>query len=144
MSGETGDAISGWTTDTLRAHLIALIDERNTQYAQRFEAQEKAVDYALGAADRAVNKAELATEKRFEGVNEFRQQLADQARTFMPRAETELQIATLAERLTTLEQAQAQGGGRHEGTSVTIGYLLGGLSFLALLVTIGIAVATHH
>jgi hypothetical protein len=52
-----------------------------------FTAADRAVQAALDAAKEAVIKAETATEKRFEGVNEFRQQLADQAATFMPRTE---------------------------------------------------------
>jgi hypothetical protein len=47
----------------------------------------EAVNAALAAAETAVNKAETATEKRFEGVNEFRQTLTDQAAAFPTRAE---------------------------------------------------------
>jgi len=50
-------------------------------------AQQKLSDTKFEALDRAVVKAEAATEKRFEGVNEFRQQLGDQQRTFIPRSE---------------------------------------------------------
>src|SRR5678815_6113575 len=69
--------------------LEATLAERDIRYQQRFEAQEqafritvetaeKAVMAALAAQERAVNKAEAASEKRFEGVNEFRNTLADQ------------------------------------------------------------------
>lgn len=37
----------------------------------------------------AINKSEVATEKRFESVNEFRAQLESQAASFMPRRESE-------------------------------------------------------
>jgi len=47
---------------------------------------------------KAIEKAEMATEKRFEGVNEFRDQLRDQALTFMPRSEAEVRIIALTER----------------------------------------------
>lgn len=65
-------------------------------------AANKAVDAALQAAEKAVTKAEAASEKRFEGVNEFRKQLNDQAATFLPRSEYDAQgkvIASLATRL---------------------------------------------
>lgn len=87
-----------------------LLEEVDRRYEQRFEAQEQAVSLALArvdkefhehlaqvraethaaleAADKAIAKAEAATEKRFEGVNEFRAQLADQARTFISRTES--------------------------------------------------------
>ena len=75
---------SEWTVETLKAH-----------YDQRFIDQDRAVQAALNAAEKAVTKAETASEKRFDAVNEFRAQLADQAQTFIPRAEAELQFANL-------------------------------------------------
>jgi len=114
VSGETEDQVSGWTTDTLRSHLLTLIGEKfdrlrsmlaekDVRDQQRFDAQqlalrdaltaqEKAVNAALTAAEQAVQKAETAAEKRFDAVNEFRAQLADQAQTFMPRNEAQVLI----------------------------------------------------
>ncbi len=83
----------------LREFLLVLINERDTQYQQRFEAQEKAVTAALDAAKEAVAKAETAAEKRFDAVNEFRAQLADQASTFMPRNEYNVQYQSLNEKI---------------------------------------------
>lgn len=82
---------SGWTVDTLRIYLEALLaaNQRNLENLfsakdlrdqQRFDAQqkaltdallaaEKAVAAALTAADTAVNKAEQAAERRLDGVN---------------------------------------------------------------------------
>jgi hypothetical protein len=54
------------------------------------------------AADRAVAKAEAASERRFESVNEFRATLADQATQLMPRAEAEARILALADKLSEL------------------------------------------
>jgi len=138
MSGETETQVSGWTTDTLRAHFIELMDERDKRFADHIEATERAlllaleganekvaeadrryaegrasdtqrltelanerekrqeqahesarqaVQAALTAAKEAVDKAELAAERRFASVNEFRAQLSDQALTFLPRQE---------------------------------------------------------
>ena len=69
----------------------------------RFDAQEKAVNAALAAADRAVNKAEVASEKRFENMNEFRGALADSARLLMPRAEVEQSLKVLSNKVDMLE-----------------------------------------
>jgi len=52
-------------------------------------AAETAVSKALESAEKAAIKAETASDKRFESVNEFRAQLADQAQRFMPRTESE-------------------------------------------------------
>jgi len=138
MSGETEQNVSGWTTDTLRSHLWELIGNNDKRYEQRFVAQEQAVNNALTSAKEAVAKAENATEKRFDAVNEFRAQLADQARDFMPRKEAEIQIATLMDKVAALT------GTRSQGANAVVGYMVGALSFIALLVTVGIAIATHH
>lgn len=53
-----------------------------------FASAEKAVQAALAAAETAVAKAEAASDKRFDAVNEFRGQLADQSRTFITRDES--------------------------------------------------------
>jgi hypothetical protein len=125
MSGETENQVSGWTVDTLRAHLLTLINEKfdrllnmmtekDVRDQQRFDAQqlalrdaltaqEKAVNAALTAAEQAVQKAESAAEKRFDAVNEFRAQLADQAQTFMPRNEAQVLIDGQTDKITALE-----------------------------------------
>lgn len=82
----------------LQMHIERVMAEMDLRYQQRFDAQTKAIDAALLAAEKAigaaliaaekaVTKAEVATEKRFEGVNEFRQTLSDQAGQFVGRAE---------------------------------------------------------
>lgn len=67
--------------------IVALINERDRQYSQRFDAQQQAVKEAFAAAKEAVEKAEKASEKRFDSVNEFRGQLKDQQTTFISRTE---------------------------------------------------------
>lgn len=91
--------MSEWTVDTVNEHLKAMIGEADRRNEQRFAAQEKAVAAALQAAKEAVAKAEIAAEKRFDSVNEFRAQLSDQAGTFMPRREAEQRADALAEKL---------------------------------------------
>ena len=110
MSGETETNISGWTIDTLRASVQQQIHDLKTLLDERYQTQtkaldaafvasEKAVTTALGSAEKAVAKAETAAERRFEAVNEFRGQLADQAATFIGRSEAEARILGLAEKL---------------------------------------------
>lgn len=106
-----------------------LLREVDRRYEQRFIAQENAVGLALTrvdkefhehiaqvrtethaaleAADKAINKSESATEKRFESVNEFRAQLADQTRTFMPRTESISRHDRSAEQIEALVKAIA-------------------------------------
>ncbi len=84
----------------LHARLDALermLDEREDRTKERFVNMDRAVLAALAAAEKAVTKAEVATEKRFEGVNEFRETLRDQAATLLPRVEYQVQHKSLAD-----------------------------------------------
>jgi DNA-binding MurR/RpiR family transcriptional regulator len=53
----------------------------------RFEAMDRQVKAAFESSQRAIDKADEATEKRFEGVNEFRAALSDQATRFVTNSE---------------------------------------------------------
>lgn len=90
----------------------------------RFEAQEKAVEAALASADRAVQKAEAASDKRFESMNEFRAALDDSGRLNMPRAEAEQQFRATAEKIdeltTRMNARDEQGRGLSGGWSTLI------------------------
>ena len=104
-----------------------LIDERDKQYLQRFEAQQKAVAAALEAAKEAVTKAENAAEKRFDSVNEFRNTLKDQQLTLMSRAEAEVRFKAIEEKV-----ALAFDRGR----AAVWGYVMGGLGLIGILITL--------
>jgi hypothetical protein len=136
MTGHTNDGPSLEQYLETRLNLLTKsveekLEAQNLRYQQRFEAQsdaltaaflaqqtamqtalisaEKAVQAALAAADRAVAKAETTSDKRFDGVNEFRGQLADQQRTFIPRAEVDILVRGLTEKVDSLN---ASLGGR--------------------------------
>jgi hypothetical protein len=69
----------------LEAGLTALrqvLDERDKRYSQRSESQDLAVASALQTSEKAIIKAEAATEKRLEGLNELRSMAEDQAKYF--------------------------------------------------------------
>lgn len=150
MSGETEAQPSAWTIDSLRFYFERLIAESDKRYEQRFisqqeaiqaalAAQEKAVNAALIAADRAVIKAELAAEKRFEGVNEFRATLADQAATLMPRTEAESRIQAMAEKLADVTDRLNRSEGKGTGiasswaVSISIGMFLIGVTGIVIV-----------
>jgi len=104
----------------------------------RFDAQEKAVNAALAASDRAVNKAELASEKRFDAVNEFRAALADSARLLMPRAESEASARVLAAKIETLETRVNSREDRGTGASqswIILGLAISVLANVVLIFT---------
>ena len=148
MSGETESSVSGWTVDTLHDHLQRLLEERRVhfieqitaldkrheerfkaveamfrlgekRFEERFEAQKEAVSNALIAADRAVGKAEVASEKRFDSVNEFRAALADQTARLMPRTESEARLSAMAEKLDSLVDRFNRSEGKGTGIATS-------------------------
>jgi hypothetical protein len=100
----TQEGIGPWTVETVLTHLTALIESNDRRYEQRFVAQALATDAALAAAERAVLKAEASAERRFEGVNEFRATLADQQRNLIPRAEVDVIVRGISEKMNALEK----------------------------------------
>lgn len=161
MSGETEQSVSAWTNDTVLEHLRSYIssvqqimDERDRRYEQRFVAQEKAVTdaltsaekavaAALAAAEKAVSKAEMATEKRFDNVNEFRAQLNDQANTFVPRQEYQVQHDPLVERVGKLENNLYAREGQSSGQKATIAYIISAIVSATAIITAIIAVSNN-
>lgn len=77
--------------------------ERDTRYEQRFKAMDEKTGLALTASEKAVVKAETATEKRFDSVNEFRGQLKDQASTLLPRLEADAQFKVYEDKIDLLK-----------------------------------------
>ena len=131
--------------EALRSHMVAVIEAHKELHRARdqhvesmFVAARDAVSAALAAADRAVSKAELASEKRFEGVNEFRSALNDNARLLMPRSETEQRITALDEKLIDLTKRQASIEERTRGKGEGWQGIAMIVSMVASLVAIGV------
>jgi|HubBroStandDraft_4_1064222.scaffolds.fasta_scaffold05608_5 hypothetical protein len=130
-----------WTLGTLRLYLEALITGiKDTVKAladrcdDKFVAIEKAVAAALAAADRATTKAEAASDKRFEGVNEFRKSLDDNNRLQMPRLETEALVKGLRERIEKLETRKEAESGRTAGIKDSAAIVVSIISLLATII----------
>jgi hypothetical protein len=87
---------------TLREMIDLLTKQTDLRYTERFDAQERAVAAALASAKEAVTKAEVATEKRLEGLNELRQVVQDILNKTMPRVEAEQSLQSLREKLDTI------------------------------------------
>lgn len=145
--------MSDWTVDTLREHMIMLLEFRDVRYRERFDAQNQALQAALASAEKAVSKAELAAERRFESMNAFRGQLADQAATLMPRMEAEQRIASQAEKYDGLEARlneairridvrEGRVVGHVDSTKNLV--MVVGLALTAITVLVGLWVAFHH
>jgi len=145
-AGETGEDVSGWTVDTLAVFLQRQLDDMRVMLNERYSTQTKAVDAAfvaqqtamqtaltaaeravataMLAAEKAVDKAEDAAAKRFEAVNEFRGQLADQAASFMPRLEANARVDALENQIGELKERLDKSQGRSVGLDKAWGYIV--------------------
>lgn len=90
-----------------------------------FNSAERAVSAALQAAETAVQKAELASDKRFEAVNEFRNQLSDQASRFMTRDESLARHDRTQEQLKEVNSRLDLNQGRNTGLDNAWAYIIG-------------------
>jgi hypothetical protein len=95
----------------------------------RLTAQAEMVKLALDSSKEAIIKAETATEKRFESVNEFRAQLSDQTHSFLPRAEGGQRMDAMQKEI---DELRAEIGAMREGTA----NLAGRLAVVGAVVTV--------
>jgi hypothetical protein len=158
---------SGWSLETAIDHLLAVVNERHARvitliegndkrYEERFSASQKALELglsgqkseisaALAAADRAVLKAEVATEKRFESVNEFRGTLDQQQRTLIPRSEVDVLMRGVEEKIVTLNKSLdetkatiASMQSERTGIKGGYGYAVGIVGFVLTVASLGV------
>lgn len=79
---------------------------------------------AFDASEKAILKAEVATERRFESVNEFRAQLASQTASFMPREVAEARLAEIATKVEETTRRLDTTQGKSAGISATVGLMI--------------------
>jgi hypothetical protein len=101
-------------TISLQIYLERIIEEHDRIYTLRFDDAQRAVNAALAAqqkstadaftaSEKAIIKAEVATEKRFESVNEFRATLSDLQLTYMSRLEATALFKAIDEKLVVMQ-----------------------------------------
>jgi hypothetical protein len=125
-----------WTPVEVKDYLFHIMDERDKRYEERFLAQEEAMKTALTSAKEAVTKAEIANEKRFDSVNEFRETLRDQTSTFMPRSEVQLGIDTVTEKINSINAKLERMDGKGIGINQLLGYLFASAALIVTILTL--------
>lgn len=85
----------GWTLDTLFYY-----------FEKRIDATKDSANLALSASEKAIAKAEIASEKRFESVNEFRAALNDSSRNNITRSEVDSRFEALTDKIKDLGDRQ--------------------------------------
>lgn len=138
----------GWTFTTLKE----FIDEREARTIERFDHLKKEIDSSLNASAQAVSKAEVANEKRFDSVNEFRAALSDQTNNLLPRAEFNLQYRSVSDRIglnenrigemqIQLSSLAARDSAKKEGFGLIGAVILGSVAVFSTLISLGTLVA---
>jgi hypothetical protein len=115
-----------------------LMDERDRLYLEKFRASEVAVDRAITASDKQTATSFLASEKAIMKAeeaqreynirsNEFRGQLDDQAKTLMPRLETQTlfkayedKLEDMKRQLSELREYKSEGGGKEKAHLIDV------------------------
>jgi hypothetical protein len=111
--------------DELRYQQLRAGDELALRAA--LTSAEKAVQTALNAAKEAVVKAEIATEKRLEGLNELRQGVA----TKDALDALDMRLQDLKESVTQIHSAQV---GRSAGLKDYVGWIVAAVTIISALV----------
>lgn len=130
-----------WTVRTLKAHIEAVLHERDRRYTQRFTDLETATKVALATSEKAADKVATATEARFASVNEFRNTLADQAKDLITRAEVEANLAFLRQQVKELSDRVNVSSGKGAGVAAGWGYLVAGIAAVGTIVAVFIALS---
>lgn len=71
----------------------------NKEFREHLEHAREQTRASFESSEKAIAKSEAANEKRFESMNQFRAQLADQAASFIPRREAEQGLARNTEKI---------------------------------------------
>lgn len=110
----------------LKEFVLSVLNEREDKYVQKFEALKESLSAVVVSLEKAVLKAEVATEKRFESVNEFRKQMGDMQTTLAPKSEVNMRfdaanarIDVVAKALETIVNLLSNTKGKSEGTAST-------------------------
>lgn len=125
------------------ANILTLINKNHELMELQVNRLRHEREITTAAQSEAIHKAEAATEKRFESVNEFRAQLADQASSFLPREVAESQIAELRKQIGGIVDRLNYGQGEKSGASELRDHAVSNLNLIlatiAIIVTILIA-----
>lgn len=130
-----------WTLESLREHLVGLIELKEEITDAKLSEIRTLMEAIRRSTDQALTKSELASEKRFEGINEFRQAMLDQQRTYMPRQEAELVFTELRRTVAGIQRCDDQGtsrkSGMKEGLAIVIAVTAGVISIVGFLLNLG-------
>jgi len=92
--------------------------ERLVRVEQQLGSLKEYVETRLEAIEKSTESAATSLEKRLDSMNEFRQQLKDQANTMLARAEFQVQHERVCEDVKGLRESRAELSGKADQSSV--------------------------
>lgn len=136
-----------WLKDVMETRFASVGDrfaavERET--ARALSAIQAETASALKYSEKAVEKAEMASEKRFEGVNEFRAALNDNARLLMPRVEAEQRFNGLSDKIDVLTKKVSDRDQQKIGAGNIWAYIVGAIGALSILWSVASTLLKAH
>lgn len=144
MSGETKASVSGWTIDTLATHYDALrsmqdkLDtERDRRYTEVGVEREKALKIKETADLAALGLAREIQTYKDEKANELREQISSERGLYATKGDLMAAIEKVDAQLKPINDYIASDRGRGAGSAAMWGYIIGGLSLIVSLITIG-------
>ena len=94
------------------------------------------IDLHFGLVDKGLTKSETAMDKRLDRMNEIREQLDDQARTFITKHEVDLRLKTLQEKIEYLQECQNKNVGEKTGKKDMTATILAGIAILGFVINL--------
>jgi ribosome-associated translation inhibitor RaiA len=130
--GRPSNAVLDTKIDGLRGEVKALDRHLTAEIGRVAEAARLAVNESKAA----VTKAETATERRLEALNELRSIVADYQTNLLPRQEANTRFTAIDAAISKLEKAVEKTTGVGVGLSTAGQILLGGVAILAVIASI--------
>lgn len=131
--------MSEWSVETLKEFVLTLFAEKDRAVQAALAAQKELATMALANADKAVAKAEIATEKRFDSVNEMRAMVEKVLEDRMPKSEGLLRLSALDKGQDDLQTRLAALEGKGRGFAGGWGWAVGVAGFVSLIVGVFLA-----
>ena len=128
-------------TVTLKEYMMETMHERDRKYEQRFNIIDVNTKDALATANENIRGALAALDRRFELVNEFRAQLNDQQNTFARKAEIDISISAMNEKIDGVISQNIRNAGSGQGFNSAWVIFLGGTSLVATFIAVAFAMA---
>lgn len=131
-----GEPSNGWTFSTLLTYVRALIDASEEKSRLLIEANDRRADQRFEMQQAALKAALDSSDRRLEGMNEFRKTVDDQQRLFLPRAVAETKWTAQDEKTLYILARLERLDGQKSGVSAVWLVILGAFGLIGTVLAI--------